>query len=188
MVDSWISCRAYAKRRGVSAMAVSEAIKNGRLVKSVTRDENGLPKIADPDLADAEWEANTDVSKRIAAAGGVVESSPRVVTVNATDVEVLGDALGPIDTIATATQREKHWKANLAELKFKEAAGELVPAKDVERRFVDVFTQCKTRLLSIPSRARQALPHLVPGDLVVLEGLLREAIEDLQESPDRSDE
>jgi phage terminase Nu1 subunit (DNA packaging protein) len=49
-------------------------------------------------------------------------------------------------------------------------------------RLVSVFTACKTRLLAIPSRARQALPHLVAADLGVLEALIREALEDLVEA------
>src|SRR5690606_425861 len=53
-----MTCRAYAKRRGGSAEAVSKAISSGRLRESVTM-IGGAPKIIDPDLADAEWEANT---------------------------------------------------------------------------------------------------------------------------------
>ena len=40
---------------GGSKNAVSKAIKSGRLARSVVRDQRGLPKIADPDLADREW-------------------------------------------------------------------------------------------------------------------------------------
>lgn len=189
-----MSCRAYAKRRGVSAMAVSEAIKNGRLVKSITRNEFGQPKIADPDLADREWEANTDSQKRINAAGGVeVERMFGTVTLGAPiprerfeDDESETDRPPKRDldesgseTVASATQRLKAAQADLAELKFKEAAGELVPARDVEARMVSVFTSCKTRLLAIPSRARQALPHLTNADVASLETLVREALEEL---------
>lgn len=189
MSDSTIgpmSCRAYAKRRGVSAMAVSEAIKNGRLVKSVVRNEFGQPKIADADLADREWEANTDSSKRANAAGGV---DPRGATLGGIPIEQPEDDEptppkrevdeSGVETVASATQRLKAAQADLAELKFAEAAGELVPARDVEARMVSVFTSCKTRLLAIPSRARQALPHLSNADVTAIEALVREALEEL---------
>lgn len=182
-----MSCRAYAKRRGVSAMAVSEAIKNGRLVKSVVRNEFDQPKIADPDLADREWEANTDSTKRANAAGGV----DRIAGIPIERLEDDdGEAVPPkrelddsgAETVASATQRLKAAQADLAELKFKEAARELVPARDVEARLVSVFTSCKTRLLAIPSRARQALPHLTNADVASLETLVREALEELTAS------
>lgn len=53
------SLRAYAKHRGVSLAAVQTAIDAGRLRESVTRDEHGTRKIADVELADREWRANT---------------------------------------------------------------------------------------------------------------------------------
>lgn len=151
-------------------MAVSEAIKNGRLVKSVVRDEFGSPKIADPDLADREWEANTDSAKRANAAGGVDReaAAPR---------RELGE--DGVETVASSTQRLKSAQADLAELKLKEAQRELVPSRDVESRFVNVFTSCKTRLLAIPSRARQAMPHLSNADVAALDALVREALEEL---------
>lgn len=53
------SLRAYAKHRGVSLAAVQTAIDAGRLRESVTRDEHGTRKIANVELADCEWRANT---------------------------------------------------------------------------------------------------------------------------------
>lgn len=187
MSDSPISLRAYAKRRGCSAMSVSVAVRDGRLSRSVVRDEHGQPKIGDPDLADREWEANTDPVKRANAAGGV--NVPPRYAPPAPPVEEL-EADAPVkqfddegaETIGSATQRLKAAQADLAELKFRTEAGGLVPAHDVEMRLVTVFTACKTRLLAIPSRARQALPHLVAADLGVLESLIREALEDLAEA------
>lgn len=193
MSDSWISCGAYARRRGVSAMSVSEAIKNGRLVKSVVR-VNGLPKISDPDLADAEWEANTDISRRIAAAGGVVAPpqfaaptpkavvAPPKVPESVVEPVDLDESSDSIDSIATATQREKHWKANLAELKFKEAAGELVPVADVKREWTGLLSHVRGHLLGLPTRLKQAIPVLTVKDVGLIEKLVREALEELVES------
>jgi hypothetical protein len=62
-----MSLRAYARRRaelglaGVSTVAVSKAIKGGRLKASVIRDARGQPKIADPVLADREWNSRTSL-------------------------------------------------------------------------------------------------------------------------------
>lgn len=176
-------------------MAVSEAIKNGRLIKCVARDQFGQPKIADEELADQEWERNTDSSKRIAAAGGVDRLAPPALT-SSPPAQMLGtiDAPPPRawkptepdpdgETIATATERLKSAQADLAELKRDAERALLVPAKDVERRLVAVFSACKTRLLAIPSRVMQSCPHLVATDRLAIENLIREALEDLAEAP-----
>ena len=44
---------------------------------------------------------------------------------------------------------------------------------------VDQVVTCRTRLLGIPSKAKQQLPHLSLSDLEVLEALVREALEGL---------
>jgi hypothetical protein len=157
-----MSQRAYARRRGVSHVAVQRAIREGRISASVVEG-----RIIDPDLADREWDTYTDptrlparvIDQRSAAASG----SP---------------AVAGMSTVEAATA-DKFWKAKLSELKFRQEAGELVPAADVEHRLEDVFLSCRTRLLGLPSRARQALPHLTLEDLAVLEGLVREALEEL---------
>lgn len=188
-----MSCRAYAKSRGLSANAVSVAIAAGRLMKCITRNEFGQPKIADPDLADREWAANTDPQRRINAGGGVDTHPQRTVLV-ATAPPLRGlmapDDHGPaprpapteLEGTATATERLKSAQADLAELKRDAERGTLVLAKDVERRLIAVFSACKTRLLAIPSRARQALPQLTNADVLVVEGLVREALEELAEA------
>lgn len=159
-------------------MAVSAAVKDGRLVKSVTRDQYGNPKIADPELADQEWAANTDSAKiphtvieARAAAAAMVESGD--------DDEEQPSALDAELTVTSAAARSKHWEANLRELKYKQAAKELVNAKEYEGQLADVFSHCRTRLLAIPSRCKQALPHLSNADVVVVEDLVREALEEL---------
>jgi phage terminase Nu1 subunit (DNA packaging protein) len=61
-------------------------------------------------------------------------------------------------------------------------AGELVPVRDVEILYGTRVVSARTRLLSIPSRAKQRLPHLSPSDLAVLDELIREALEELSGS------
>lgn len=181
-VNPLMSLRAYAKRRGVSAMAVSNAVKTGRLVASVGRDQWNQPKISDPDLADQEWDRNTDLTKappyvkdRAAAraAAEPIEAPAKIVRPPA-------EMAGPGNvSAADASAEAKYWDARLKELKYREAAAELIPARDVERRMISTFTECKAKLLTIPSRAKQALPHLTLGDLASIDALVREALESL---------
>jgi hypothetical protein len=179
-----MSLRAYARRRGVTAMAVSKAIKSGRLAKSVVRDAAGDPKIADPDLADREWDRSTDLSKapgyvkqRASAARPPRGESRAVAAPGAAAPPPAGE---PDDlSLAVESAREKFWKANTAELDYRERAGELVKAAEVKGKITDSFKKVSTRLLGIPTRAKQQIPHLTVADIGTIDELVREALEEL---------
>jgi phage terminase Nu1 subunit (DNA packaging protein) len=151
----------------VSHVAVQRAIKAGRLSQSVV---NG--RIVDPDLADREWESTTDLSK---APGYVRERADQRAEQEPDVVMSAHEGM----SLSEASAVEKIWKAKAAELKFRQEARELVPAKEVENRLTAVFHTCKTRLLGVPSRAKQSLPHLTVADIAALEALVREALEEL---------
>jgi hypothetical protein len=174
-----MSLRQYAKRRGVSAMAVSDACKDGRLKACVVRDPetNRVKGITDPYLADREWAQNTDVMK------APPKEQAKAASREAAAFPEIGDSLpelaGEELTVANASAQDKYWSAKKRELEYREAAGELVAVSEVESKLVGVFTHCKTKLLAIPSRLKQSLPHLTTGDLAELEKLIRESLEDL---------
>jgi phage terminase Nu1 subunit (DNA packaging protein) len=65
------------------------------------------------------------------------------------------------------------------ELRLAVKRGELVSLRDVEQRMARGIIQARTHLLGLPTRAKQRLPHLAPGDLTVLDALVREALEEL---------
>ncbi len=174
-VDPPWSGNQFAKWFGVSGNAVSKALKSERLVKSIVvvdTPRGREKKIIDPELAAEEWKANTDVTE------GPAFLRMRETPVSAAPVtERAHEGM----TLNEASASEKVWKAKIAELKFKQEAGDLVPAAEVSAKLVTVFSECKTALLGIPSRARQALPHLTVADIGTIEGLIREALEALGE-------
>jgi hypothetical protein len=188
-----ISLRAYAKHRGASVVAVSRAVKSGRLRASVTRDHRGDPKIADVVLADQEWEANTDLSRApafVKERGLVVQTSAQAPALEAGAGPTSGaasDAAGadgapPPDqalTLSEASAEEKRWKAKLAELEYRRKAGELVDAREVGDRLTTLFTICRTKLLALPSKAKAAIPALTHADVATLDDLVRQALEEL---------
>lgn len=192
---------AYARHRGVSTEAVRKAIARGRLVKSVTKDEPA--QIADVQLADQEWAANTDLTRahddvKARAAAALVGndtslhvSTPpparetergRVLTFQESQPHggsLKREQLEPDVTIAAASAAEKHWRSKKAELDYKKAAGELVDAKEMLARFVDLITTSRTKLLGLPSKAKSHLPHLTLKDIDALDAIVREALEEL---------
>lgn len=164
-----MSQRAYAKRHGVSHVSVNRAIRSGRLSASVNADG----QIIDAELADREWAAATDLTRaNTATLAQHAARDPATAT-----VELAAEGM----SLADATRIEKVWKARAAELKFREAAKELVPASEVRQAITNAYATVRTRLLGVPSRAKQALPHLSASDVAVLEGLQREALEALAE-------
>lgn len=171
-----MSLRAYAKRRGVSPMAISDAVKHGRLSASVGRDENGVPKIRDPDLADREWLQNGDYSRHPER----IPPTPAGVPPVAVEAEE-ADPASPVSMHEAGT-REKHWRAKLAELKYKEAVKELVQASEIRDEWTGILSAVRSKLLGVPSQARSALPSLTTDDVLILENLIREALSDLVEA------
>ena len=156
---------AYARHRaakgldGATRRAVQVAIESGRLSASLTEDK----KIRDPLEADAEW-AQTTSSDRVPLTGPTAPANEDRPTSN---------------PLAEARARREAAQASLREMELAKKLGELVPAKDVEARLVQVFTGCKTKLLGIPARARQRDPSLSAQQIATIEALVREALEDL---------
>lgn len=157
-----LSLRAYARHReaaglaGGTLRAVQVAIESGRLSKSITKDK----KIASASAADAEWNATTHVDR--IPIGGPTHAGPP-----------------PPPDLAESRARREAAEAALAEIELAEKRRELVPAKDVESRLVNVFAQCKTKLLGVAARARQRDPGLSGPQIEIFEALIREALDDL---------
>ncbi len=175
---AWLSQRAYAKHRGCRLSAVQRAIKDGRLSKSLGRNGDGPWQIIDAALADAEWAATTK-DNRVPLAVQLEREHPRVPHAPAPFPLGDGEDGEPIPDRAVSAARREAAEAALAEIELAEKRTELVPAKDVEARLVNEHTRAKTKLLGVPSRARQQDPTLTPEHLALFEALIREALEDL---------
>lgn len=166
-----LSLRAYARHRAAAGLpggtegAVRLAIKSGRLAKAV----NVAGKIKSAMAADAEWLASTK-AEMVPLTGPTAPASTRA------DVEA---APPPVNDLAVARVRRERVNADLAEIELGRARGELVLARDVEARFADVFLRCRTKLLGVVVRAREADPTLTEVQLRLVDTLLREALEEL---------
>lgn len=209
-----MSLRAYARRRGITATTVWRAVQSGRLNLSlVWKPRPGrkpLAQIADPDLADREFDANTDLTRApayVKEREGARPPAARAITItpppgdgvavtlepqphggalkrsNVPDVEPGAQPGEAPMSLSDAAAHEKYWKARDAELKFKRAAGEVVAVADIEARLASMFTTCRTKLLGVPSKIKAALPHLTRQDIAVIDALQREALEDLSSTP-----
>lgn len=66
------------------------------------------------------------------------------------DRAVKGDVHG--DDYSAHRTRLIKGRADLIEMEKAQALGELIPAQDVEKAWVDVLTNCRAKLLSIPTK------------------------------------
>lgn len=163
-----IGIREYARHRaagglpGATHRAVQVAIKSGRLAKSVTK----TGKIRSAKAADAEWAAATK-------ADYVPVTGPTAPEPPAASAEL------PVNDLGIWRAKREQVNAELASIELGRARGELVLARDVEARVADAFLRCRTRLLGITVRAREADPTITDVHHRLYENLLREALEEL---------
>ena len=160
MADKPLSVSAYARRRGISHTAVQKRIAAGALPTS-SKKIKGTWKIVNAARADQEWEAFT--RPWVGAGAGPAGA---------------GKGAAP-SAMAEATLRERRARAWAMELEIGRKTRELVPAREVNVRWSALVVAARTAMLGLPSRAKQRIPHLTGADLGILEGLIREALEEL---------
>ena len=117
-----LSIRAYAKHKGVSDRAVRKAIQSGR----ITPDSKGQ---IDADMADSQWEENTDVSK---------QHSPTA-----------GDNKVSYAKVKTAHEFQKMKRT---ELLLKKEKGELIDKDTVKTQVFNLGRQVRDSWVNWPDR------------------------------------
>jgi hypothetical protein len=75
--------------------------------------------------------------------------------------------------------RSEYEKANLLELQRKTQEGLLLRREDVELAWGGAVNITRTRLLGVPSTAKQRIPHLEVEEVELLTTLIREALDEL---------
>lgn len=150
-----ISVRAYAKHRGVTPRAVRKAILAERLSASVTRNDQGHPKISDVELADREWTAGSRPS--------------------ANDENTADESSG----YSGHRTRKESALADLAEIKLAERRGQVVDADEVGNEWASQVIAVKTKLLGVSTRLQQQVPDVSSIVSGAVDALIREALEEL---------
>lgn len=172
-----VSIREYAKHRGVSHTAVQKAIASGRLVASVTG--SGKTTLVDVAAADVEWprgarEMMNDAFHESAPAERA-EPAPRQAE----------PSPSPEMSKSTATYQQSRavreaYAARLAKLEFEKRSGKLVDADEIEKKWTDIASLVRTRVLGIASKAKQKIPGLTVSQYKILDEIVVDALESLQ--------
>ena len=155
--------------RGASHVAVLKAIQTGRLISpAVERKGRGWdinPEIADQQWADATHPADRGTGHHRGKGPAVQRQEievPQGVPPRAVSESVLAAVKAKRETIA-----------------LRKDEGMLLPTDQVEKVWANAVTIARTKLLAIPTRARQRIPHMSLEEVAIVEELIRETLEDL---------
>ena len=156
-----LTIRGYARRRGVSHTAVRKALATGRIKPS----PDGT---IDPEAADRQWAAATDLSKPRNSVTGV----PRRGRAHGAPSDQLGTArleegLAPlpgesgvprlVSSYAASRAAREAYLARLAKLDFEERSGKLVDADEVRAQIFRLGRRLRDTLMGIPDRLAPVL-------------------------------
>jgi hypothetical protein len=192
---SLISKADAARALGVTKEAVYAAIRTNRL--SVVRTGDGRELVNSETMRD-EWARNTQ--KRIGRGpkppAGTVERTPKrpgeltpaerrtEAHLSAASAQNIAQTVEPVPDYDLSRARTEHLKAELLELERKEKERILVKADEVEAKWVEIITMARTKILGIPTKAKQRIPDLDTDAISLLDDIVRETLEDLAAKSD----
>lgn len=158
----------YARRRGVSHVAVGKAIKKGRI--STVTGENGR-KMIDPAVADIQWARNTDPQQSARANAQKAAYTPPPAGADAGNGSAYWDA---------RTRRETA-DASRAELELRKLEGELVERRRVEAAAAGIGRMLRDAVLGVPTKLAPDLAHLTdPWEIEQrIAAALRQVLDDI---------
>lgn len=172
-----MSQAAYARRRGVSRASVSKAIRDGRLVDSLVV-VGRAKKIADAELADREWSANTRPSASRQPDAGADQAAAEL------ELDGAGYPVG-LDYAEARRRREiETWRQAAIktagdELDLAQRRGEVVEVGKIRDEVEAKYLIIKAKLLALPQRIGRRLGNLDAAAVKLIDDLVREALEDL---------
>ena len=151
-----VNVKQYAAHRGLSEQAIRKALKEGKFGKAAYK--KGHAWVIDLELADRNFEANTQQSQRRTAAqinNGKAAAQGRA------NPSVNGDqAL----SYSKARAYGEGFKAKLLELEFREKSGQLVRVDEVEASTFKLVRTFRDAVQNIPIRVVNELAAVV-GDI-----------------------
>ena len=167
-----ISRAEAARQMGVSVQAVYKAIREGRL--TAIEDNDGKTVINGDTLVE-EWNKKTEF-RRVRTSLSENKNDKKLVVMPSVRKSKTKEAIPDYEE---SKARTEHLKAELLELDRQAKEKVLVPAAEVELRWVEIVTIARTKLLGLPSKAKQRIPDLDKGAMNLLDEIVRETLEDL---------
>jgi len=180
-----------ARALGVTKEAVYAAIRTNRL--SVVRTGDGRELINSSTMR-SEWQSKTQqrIGRGPKPPSGTVERTPlrpgeaeaaaarTALPASTTPApESLARTIEQIPDYNESRARTEHLKAELLELERKQKEKILVKTEEIESKWVEIITIARTKVLGIPTKAKQRIPDLDNDAVTLLDAIVRETLEDL---------
>jgi hypothetical protein len=163
----FISFADLAKLKGVSRSAVSQKKRAGILNGAI-------------DYVNGKAVLNKEEALRLWDTNMVPHHSKLTkVTEKENGGVLVGKVEEEIPDFNTSRSKREAMMARLAEIDVEEREKVLVPSADVEASWVQLVTIAKTKVLGIPTRAKQRIPDLDKNAMSLLDEIVRETLEDL---------
>ena len=171
-----------ARILGITPPSVHAAVARGRL--KIVLDEKGRKRIDTSTLAE-------DYRKSTQTRNTTAHKKVKELEVSQSHAKVPRPASAPkVEPRISRTQeyipdydesraRTEYLKAELLELDRQTKAGKLVPVEDVEAKWVEVVTIARSKILGLPTKAKQRIPDLDSAAMACLDDIVRETLEDL---------
>ena len=167
-----ISPAEYARRRGVSRAAVTYAVKSGRI--------RLIEGKLDPEVADIQWDKNT---RKVMGQGGTSSTAASVPRMPSLPRDDEGLPISGYDYETARAKREYH-EANIAEMKERERAGELVETARIAKALTDIGAIFRASLERLPDRIAAQVAAETDPDAVhaILEKELIGVLDDIRQA------
>jgi phage terminase Nu1 subunit (DNA packaging protein) len=169
--------------RACSRQNLEKLVKQGKLPRSTAC---AAPVRVRADVLVDEYLSSIDARQAVREKPGVKQemseqsSTPKRVMDRAPSgvpSETLDD--GELPAYTVSQQRKAFEQANLLELERREKEGQLIERASVEATLTALASEVRTKLIGLPSRARQRIPHLTTEEIAILTDLMDEALESL---------
>ena len=149
-----------AQLKGVSRSAVSQRRQTGILDAAIVK--VGAREKLNKELALELWDKNS-----VSFTPEIKESKKNVVTNE------------DVPSFNESRAKREAMMARLAEIDVEEREKLLVPSEEVKNAWIQLVTIAKTKVLGIPTKAKQRIPDLDKGAMALLDEIVRETLEDL---------
>jgi hypothetical protein len=170
------------RRSSYDRQSLKELVDRGVLTECVVRNEKGeaIGISGDREL----WsEFSRKVRPKAPAGVSVTRSQgkPASVLNRAPDRMPRSTGSDDLPDYNESRARTEFERANLLELERRQKEGLLIERKVVETTWATIITTSKTKILGIPSRIRQRIPHLTLEEVQLITQLVEETLEELSQ-------
>ena len=156
-----ITAADFSRLKKVSKPAVHKAMSNGRLFDAVIEQDGR--KWLQQEKAFALWDRT-------------VKPTTEDKNISVKPKEKEGEE---IPSFNESRAKREAMMARLAEIDVEEREKLLVPSEEVKNAWIQLVTIAKTKVLGIPTKAKQRIPDLDKGAMALLDEIVRETLEDL---------